>query len=126
MALLGFGLVKAWDETLHLALTGVSNKRTLENFARAGEKTRVRPVPPVLIASTLLVPGYIDQDEIRGIARFIGSIDPTIPYSLLAFHPHFVMTDLPLTPRSLAEDCVRIAQEEGLTNIKIGNAHLLV
>ncbi len=31
--------LKAWDENLPKALTGVTNRRTLENFKRAGEKT---------------------------------------------------------------------------------------
>ena len=30
--------LKAWDDTLHMALTGVSNMRTLKNFKRAGSK----------------------------------------------------------------------------------------
>ena len=60
-------------------LTGVTNQRTLENFARVGEKIMVRAVPPLLIANTLLVPGYIDEVEIRAIARFIAAIHPDIP-----------------------------------------------
>ena len=118
--------LKAWDENLHIALTGVTGKRTKENFARAGEYLRGRPSPPLLIANTLLVPGYIDEEEIRLIARFIASIDPGIPYSILAFSPHFFMSDMPLTTKVLAEQCRKAAQEEGLTNVRIGNTHLLV
>ncbi|MFZ6017807.1 MAG: radical SAM protein [Nitrospirota bacterium] len=118
--------LKAWDENLHIALTGITNKRTLENFQRVGEKINLRPVPPFLIASTLLVPGYIDEDEIRCIARFIASINPDIPYSLLAFYPHFYMSDMPLTPKTLAQICLKAAQEEGLKNVRIGNIHLLI
>lgn len=118
--------LKAWDENLNMALTGVTNKRTLENFQRVGEKIDLRPFPPLLIASTLLVPGYIDEDEIRCIARFIASINPDIPYSLLAFYPHFYMSDMPLTPKALAERCLRTAQEERLKNVRIGNIHLLI
>jgi len=117
--------LKAWDENLHRVLTGATNKRTLENFSRAGEKIPLRLVPPLLIASTLLVPGYIDEEEIRNIARFIASINPDIPYSLLAFYPHFYMSDLPLTTRIFAEKCLTTAQEEGLKNVRIGNKHLL-
>ncbi|MEW6162154.1 MAG: radical SAM protein [Nitrospirota bacterium] len=118
--------LKAWDENLHIALTGTTNKRTLENFSRVGEKIKVRPIPPLLIASTLLVPGYIDEKEIRGIAKFIASIDPDIPYSLLAFYPHFYMSDMPLITKALAMGCLRAAQEEGVKNVRIGNVHLLV
>jgi pyruvate formate lyase activating enzyme len=118
--------LKAWDENLHKALTGVTNARTLENFRRAGEKISQRPSPPLLIASTLMVPGYIDEREIRNIAKFIASICPDIPYSLLAFHPHFYMSDMPFTSRALAYTCRNIAHEEGLRNVRIGNLHLLV
>jgi pyruvate formate lyase activating enzyme len=117
--------LKAWDENLHLALTGVSNRRTRENFARAGKRVRERPVSPLLIASTLLVPGYVEAEEVRRLARFIASIDRDIPYSLLAFHPHFRMTDLPLTPRVLAEQCLEAAMAEGLRRVRLGNVRLL-
>ncbi|MDP2755521.1 MAG: radical SAM protein [Nitrospirota bacterium] len=118
--------LKAWDENLHIALTGITNKRTIENFLRAGEKINLRAVPPLVIANTLLVPGYIDEDEIRSIAKFIASINPDIPYSLLAYYPHFYMSDIPSTTRILAERCLKVAKEEGLKNVRIGNIHLLV
>lgn len=117
--------LKAWDENLHKALTGVTNRRTLENFRRAGERIKERPVPPLLIASTLLVPGYIDEEEVRIIARFISSVSPDIPYSLLAFYPHFYMSDMPLTSRALAERCLEVAHQEGVKNVRLGNVHLL-
>jgi pyruvate formate lyase activating enzyme len=118
--------LKAWDENLHIALTGITNKRTVENFSRAGEKVRLRPTPPLLVASTLLVPGYIDEAEIKAIARFVASINPEIPYSLLGFYPHFFMSDMSLTSKDMAYRCLRVAREEGLTNVRIGNIHLLV
>lgn len=117
--------LKAWDENLHKALTGVTNQRTMENFSLIGKRTRSRAAPPLLIASTLLVPGYIDEVEIRKIARFIASLDPDIPYSLLAFCPRFYMSDMPLTSRALAEACRKVAQGEGLRNVRIGNLDLL-
>ena len=117
--------LKAWNENLHYALTDVSNKRTIKNFVEAGKKLDAWPMPPLLVASTPLVPGYIDKDEIHCIAKFIASVNPDIPYNLLSFFPHFYMYDMPLTPHNIAEECVIAAKEEGLTNVKIGNAHLL-
>jgi pyruvate formate lyase activating enzyme len=86
----------------------------------------LRETPPLLVASTLLVPGYIDEAEVRSIARLIASIDPAIPYSLLAFYPHFYMPDLPLTQRAQAQQCLLAAREEELENVRLGNVHLLV
>lgn len=118
--------LKAWDENLHLALTGVSNQRTLENFARLGERIPQRPEPPLLIASTLLVPGYIDEQEVSHIARFIADINPDIPFSLLGFAPHFYMSDMPYTSLMMAKKCINAAGKAGLRNVHIGNRNLLM
>ncbi len=117
--------LKAYDENIHLALTGTTNSRTLENFTRIGRRVGERPEVPLLVASTLLVPGYLDPDEVSRIARFIASVDPDIPYVLLAFHPCFEMGDLPPTDRALAKACFEAACAEGLKQVFIGNEHLL-
>jgi len=117
--------LKAWSQGLHIALCGVSNKRTLENFQLLAEYVEKRPSPPFLVASTLLVPGYIDRQEISGIAAFIAAISPDIPYALLAFHPQFMMDDLPPTSERHARECLAEAEAQGLTNVRLGNIHLL-
>ncbi len=117
--------LKAWHEDLHRALCGVSNKRTLGNFRLVARAMQERPEVPLLVASTLLVPGYIDADEVYDIASFICQCGPDIPYSLLGFYPHFLMKDLPRTTRAQAEECLQAAGEAGLTRVKIGNVHLL-
>jgi pyruvate formate lyase activating enzyme len=117
--------LKAHDPSLHRVLTGVTSQRTLENFARAAEYVPARQEPPLLVASTLLVPGYVDAREVGQLAKFIASLDPNIPYSLLGFHPHFFMPDLPRTSVRHAEECELAAREAGLVNVRIGNRHLL-
>jgi len=118
--------LKFWDETLNIAMCGVSNRTALENFKRLGEKYfDKRPEVPVLTASTLLVPGYVDEEEVRKIAEFIADINPDIPYSLLAFYPCFELTDLPTTSRKQALGCLKAAKEAGLRYVHIGNVHLL-
>ncbi len=117
--------LKAWDENLHMALCGVSNRSSLENFRIIGEKyLRKRPEVPVLTASTLLIPGYICAGEVERIAEFIASVDSRIPYTLLAFYPQYVMDDLPTTSRKQAYECYEVAKKH-LENIRIGNIHLL-
>lgn len=117
--------LKAYDEELHIALTGISNRRTLENFARAARRARERPELPLVVASTLLVPGYVEADQVRKIAEYIASIDPHTPYSLLGFAPNFYMSDLPCTSVRHAEEAEVAAYAAGLTNVHIGNRHLL-
>lgn len=80
---------------------------------------------PLVVASTLLVPGYIDAYEVEQIAGFIASIHPKIPYSLLVFHPQFIMSDLPISPRKLVFSCYDAAKKQGLKHVRIGNQHLL-
>ncbi len=117
--------LKAWDDGIHRALTGFSNEWTLENFRLAADLARSRPTPPSLVASTLLVPGYVDASEVGALARFIAGFDPDIPYSLLAFHPQFYLHDLPVTSREHAEEALAAAKAAGLTRVRIGNIHLL-
>jgi pyruvate formate lyase activating enzyme len=117
--------LKAFDERLNLALCGITNKRTLENFALASKYINRRKDPPILIASTLLVPGYIDRKEVSDIADFIAGFNRSIPYSLLGFAPNFYMSDLPCTSGRHAQDCRSAAEEAGLININVGNIQLL-
>ena len=117
--------LKTWGEELHIALCGVSNQRTLENFRLLAEYAEKRPSPPFLVASTLLIPGYIDKEEISRIAAFISSLSHNIPYALLAFHPQFMMNDLPPTSERHARECLEAAKAQGLSNVRLGNIHLL-
>lgn len=117
--------LKTWDENLNLALCGVSNVPTLETFRLIGENFfERRHELPILTASTLLVPGYVDVQEVGNIARFIAEINPEIPYTLLAFYPQYVLTDLPTTDRKHANKCYESAKRH-LENVRIGNIHLL-
>jgi pyruvate formate lyase activating enzyme len=117
--------LKAWDEGIHLALCGVTNQKTLDNFRMLAKWTEQRSEPPFLIASTLLVPGYVEEPEVEKIAGFISSLNPKIPYSLLAFYPQFYLNDLLTTSKSHALRCKAIAEKAGLKNVRIGNVHLL-
>jgi len=117
--------IKAWSEALNYALCGTSNKRTLEVVARLLKLAGQRRDPPLVVISTLLVPGYVDSREVRSVARFLASLDPDTPYSLLGFAPNFLMTDMPATSLQHAEECLAEAKAVGLTRVRIGNRHLL-
>lgn len=111
--------LKAWNEDLHLILTGRSNENVLKNFEAV-----FHAYPEVLSATTLLVPYYVDAEEVERIASFIASLDQNIPYSLLIFHPDYRLTDLPITPREQVIECLRAARRH-LNNVHLGNEHLL-
>ncbi len=118
--------LKAYDRRVHEALTGFGNERTLDNFLRVAKKSKLRPNPPPVVASTLIVPGYVEEDEVASIARFIAQINPDIPYALLAYYPHFHMKDLPFVTREMANRCLEAAKREGLRKVRVGNVHLIV
>ena len=117
--------LKAFTPSIHEALTGQSNQRALRNFEMVYNRfyERRREVP-VLTATTLLVPHYVDAEEVAGIAEFIASLDPEIPYSLLIFHPDFMMSDVTVTPRKQVDECYKAAKKY-LKNVNIGNIALL-
>jgi len=117
--------LKAWHDGIHHALCGVTNRMTLENFRMLTKLIPKRAEPPFLIASTLMVPGYVDETEVGAIARFLADLDPDIPYRLLAFHPHYRLTDLPTTSRTHALRCREAAEATGLRRVSLGNVHLL-
>jgi len=73
--------IKAFDEALHRAYTGVSNASVLANF----EAMYRRGIQ--VDASSVLIPGYIGLEEIERIARFIASLDPEIPYHIIGYVP---------------------------------------
>jgi pyruvate formate lyase activating enzyme len=117
--------LKAWSPEVHMALTGFGPEQTRENFERLVPLFRARKEPPFLVAATLLVPGYVTEHEVGPIARWLASLDRGIPYSLLVFHPHFLLEDLPVTPRRQVEACLKAAREAGLERLHVGNLHLL-
>ncbi|MEN3038971.1 MAG: radical SAM protein [Candidatus Kryptonium sp.] len=117
--------LKAYDEKLNIALCGVSNCKVFDNFEFVCRFIDKRPEPPLVIASTLVIPGYIDAEEVYKIASFISQINKDIPYSLLAFYPQFYLYDLPITSKKLMNECVEAAISAGLRRIHVGNVHLL-
>jgi pyruvate formate lyase activating enzyme len=117
--------LKTYSEELSIALSGISNKRSYENFERLFHKYyNDRSSLPLLTATTLLVPGYVGSEEVEGISRFLAELDKGIPYSLLIFHPDHYMRDLPITPVKQVKKSYEVAKKY-LKNVNIGNKHLL-
>jgi pyruvate formate lyase activating enzyme len=114
--------LKAWDEKLNLALAQASNRNTLSNFSKLARDPEIKTH---LVASTLLIPNYLDEKELRNLAKFIAGCDPAIPWSLLAYRPDFEFWDMGYTNKKFAELALQIAKEEGLEQVNLGNRHLL-
>lgn len=117
---------KTFSENLNLALCGASNKYTKDNIQLVARAMPQREKPPLLIVSTLLIPGYIDEHELTSMAQFLSSIDKSIPWTFLGFHPHFSFGDMARTSRTQADAALAIAEAHGIENTHVGNIHLLV
>ncbi len=118
--------LKAHNENLNIALTGFSNKIVLENIKILNRILKRKAGPPPLVISTLMVPNYVDWEEIGKIASFISSIDKEIPYSLLCFFPCHFMEDLGYLKREEVERAIREVENRGIKYFKIGNSHLII
>ncbi len=117
--------LKSFNEKLNLALCGISNRRTLENFKFLAEKYfGTRKGLFEMSGCTLMVPGYTNHEEVEQIAKFVSDINPEIPYSLLIFHGDYQMRDLGITPRKQALKSLDIAKKY-LKNVHLGNKFLL-
>ena len=72
--------------------------------------------------TTLLVPRYLDEEQVRGIARWIAEeLAPWVPWHISRFFPYYKATDLPPTPVEELERAYRIGKEEGLEYVFVGN-----
>ncbi|AGG05745.1 MULTISPECIES: radical SAM protein [Dehalococcoides] len=71
--------LKAITDSLHMSYTGKSNKSVLHNFKKlymAGKDLSI---------TSVLIPDYIEQDEIEKISKFISNIDRDLPFNILPY-----------------------------------------
>lgn len=101
--------IKAYDERLHRAYTGVSNRKVLSNFADAHERG-VR-----LKASTVLIPGIIPIEEVGRVAEFVAGVDREIDFHITGYIPVPGVPWRPPTPEEM-EEATKAARRH-LTNV---------
>jgi pyruvate formate lyase activating enzyme len=71
---------------------------------------------------TLVVPGLNDSEqELRGIAGFLASVSPDIPWHVTAFHPDYKMDDRGRTPVDTLMRAAEIGRTAGLHFVYAGN-----
>jgi pyruvate formate lyase activating enzyme len=72
--------------------------------------------------TTLLVPGLNDsEEELSGLARWIASLSPDIPWHLSRFHPDYKMERPGPTPVQSLRRALEIGRNEGLRFVYVGN-----
>ncbi len=73
--------------------------------------------------TNLVIPGKNDDPEmIRKMSRWIkNNLGPDVPLYFSAFYPQYRLQNLPTTPSETLEKAYKIAREEGLNYVYIGN-----
>ena len=104
--------LKAYNEEVHLALTGASSRPVLRNAEYIGKYAR-----DSLWEYRIVVIPEITEDEIKPLTDFIANIDPSLPVCLLAFRPNFVLENHQGAKTRLMQRCVGVARDSGLENV---------
>jgi pyruvate-formate lyase-activating enzyme len=107
--------VKAHDADLYRRLCGADNATVLAAPAEILQRGMVLEV------LTVYVPGWVEMDEIRAIARLLVALDPAIPYTILAFFPAYRLQHVPSPTLAQMIEAYQVVREEGLLNVKLGN-----
>ncbi|MBW1692122.1 MAG: hypothetical protein JRJ70_15520 [Deltaproteobacteria bacterium] len=84
--------IKAFDEGVHRRLTGCSNEWILQ----LPQEMRKRGF--TLEVLSLVIPGWVEADQIERIAGILKELDPAIPFTILAFSPNISSQMCPLPP----------------------------
>jgi len=103
--------IKAFNDEVHLALTGVSSAPVLRNAEYIGRFAKNK-----LWEYRILVIPKINDKEIEPLCRFIADIDANLPVCFLAFRPNYALEHHPGATAELMERCVSIAKKRGLKN----------
>jgi pyruvate formate lyase activating enzyme len=119
--------LRPWIVAYKIDLKGFDDKRyrtlggTLEHVTDGIRMVHERGL--WLEVVTLIVPGFNDgEDELRGMAKYLVSVNRDIPWHVTAFHPDYKMTDPPATTTRQLIRAAEIGMDEGLRFVYAGNA----
>jgi pyruvate formate lyase activating enzyme len=103
--------IKAFNDEVHLALTGASSVPVLRNAEYIGRFAKDK-----LWEYRILVIPKINEEEIEPLCRFIADIDANLPVCFLAFRPNYALEHHPGATAQLMDRCVNIGKKSGLKN----------
>jgi len=107
--------LKSFDDPHYRQLGG-----TLDHVTETIRMVRARGL--WLEVVTLIVPGFNDNEaELRALARFLASVDRSIPWHITAFHKDYKMTEPPDTRAHQLIRAAEIGAGEGLHFVYAGN-----
>lgn len=105
--------LKGFDDDYYHRLCSGRLAPILENIKTAAAKIHLE-------LTTLIIPGENDRPEqIRELARWIGTIDPEIPLHLSRYYPNYQMQKAATPPETMAES--KAVAQEYLKYVYLGN-----
>jgi pyruvate formate lyase activating enzyme len=112
--------LKAFTEDFYFRITKSHLEPVLETLEYLRRETKVW-----FEITTLLIPGENDSpQEIERLSRWVvDKLGPDVPLHFSAFHPDFRMLDHPATPPASLAMARRIALEQGVRYVYVGNVH---
>ena len=112
--------LKAFTEDFYYKLCKGSLASVLDTLVYLRHETKVW-----VEITTLLIPGHNDSsEEIANESRWVReNLGMDVPLHFTAFHPDFRMLDVPPTPPETLLRARRIAMDEGLRYVYVGNVH---
>ncbi|MGC9451649.1 MAG: AmmeMemoRadiSam system radical SAM enzyme [Oceanipulchritudo sp.] len=112
--------LKAFTDGFYRRLTGARLQPVLENL-----EWLVRETDVWVELTTLLIPGENDSEpEITSMCEWVMQhLGSQVPMHFTAFHPDYLMRDVPPTPLSTLRMARRIAMETGIHFVYTGNAY---
>ena len=119
--------LKSWLDGINIDLKSFSNE-----FYKKICKASIKPVLDNIISfkengiwveiTTLIIPGLNDSEkELKNIAKFIKSVDSSIPWHVSAFYPTYLLTNISPTDSQKVINARLIGLSEGLKYVYTGN-----
>ena len=75
---------------------------------------------------SLLIPGWVEADQIELIAGILNEVDPELPFTILAFFPEYQLKDASPPTVSQMLEAYEKARDAGLVNVRLGNIGVFV
>ncbi|MET0008556.1 MAG: AmmeMemoRadiSam system radical SAM enzyme [Candidatus Thiodiazotropha sp. 6PLUC9] len=112
--------LKSFNEAFYYKLTGAHLQPVLETLEYLKSETSVW-----FEITTLLIPGENDSDqEIEAMSQWVvEKLGADVPIHFTAFHPDWKMRDHPSTPHATLSRARKIAIENGVHYVYVGNVH---
>jgi len=107
--------IKAFEEKTYLKLCGVSNRWILQTPEWVVDRGFILEV------LTLYIPNWVETDQIVRIAKLLYDVNPSIPFTVLAFFPAYKLGENRSPTLMEMLRTYLAVKETGLRNVKLGN-----